>query len=155
MLAAARAPSRTLLCHQQVDFKRLAEGGKEFEWERPLVCPRCHSCRLWGHGFVYRWFDGFASPLPLARFQCQDCGCIIQMRPDGYWPRCQATIDFIWKTLSRRIETLHWPPAVTRQRAGHWLSWLIRWIRRRGGQDFPSLFDAISFCRTENVSLVA
>ncbi|NOY53666.1 MAG: hypothetical protein GXP58_08600 [Deltaproteobacteria bacterium] len=72
---------------------------------RPGSCPRCHSDRLWGHGFVERLFDGFSVPLLIRRYRCSLCGCIITLRPDSHFPRIQAPKEEIRSALSHRIAT--------------------------------------------------
>ena len=52
-------------------LKEIFEQGKDYMWEKPKVCPKCKSCRLWGHGFVLVNFTvkiprGLSAPLPTA-----------------------------------------------------------------------------------------
>ena len=42
-----------------VILKQLFHLGRFFPWPKPERCPRCGSHRLWGHGFVAAYFDGF------------------------------------------------------------------------------------------------
>ena len=49
-----------LILHYPVDVKRLAEEGKEYVWLKPTRCPRCQGVRLWGHGYVFCYFEGFS-----------------------------------------------------------------------------------------------
>jgi ferrous iron transport protein B len=44
-----------------VSIKEIVAKGRDFPWPRPDVCPRCHGHRVWGHGFVAAFFDGFAA----------------------------------------------------------------------------------------------
>ena len=66
--------------------KHLFKVGRGFLWPRPERCPRCDG-RIWGHGFVSGYFDGYDQPLWLKRYQCPDCGCVIRMRPRDYFQR--------------------------------------------------------------------
>ncbi len=46
---------------------------------RPLNCPHCNGCKLWGHGCYYRkadrgpGADGALNPVAIARFLCAAC----------------------------------------------------------------------------------
>ena len=117
-----------LLLFVDVSVKRIFEEGKGFPWPRPPNCPRCHG-RIWGHGFVEAFFDGFPKALLLRRYRCADCGLTLRLRPQGYWPRFQASIQAIRDSLSHRLRFFRWPPMVSRQRGGHWLRSLIRQVR--------------------------
>ena len=110
----------------QVKLNEIYRLGRHFHWAKPECCPRCHSGRLWGHGFVAACFDGFCRQLWLRRFRCPDCCCIIRMKPSGYFARFQATIDTIRGCLLTRLRGARWPkgPATSRQR--HWLAALKR-----------------------------
>ncbi len=48
--------------------------GKLYPWPRPGWCPRCGSARLWGHGFVLRYFDGCGGAHPMKRWRCLTAG---------------------------------------------------------------------------------
>jgi len=109
-----------------VKLNRIFVQGRNFQWTKPDCCPRCLSQRLWGHGFVAAFFDGFNQALLLRRFRCPDCGCIIRMKPWGYFHRFQAPIATVRSCLQARLSGGKWPkgPSTCRQR--HWLSALKR-----------------------------
>ena len=75
------------------------------------------------------FFDGFAQALLLRRYRCVDCGLTLRLRPQGYWPRFQASIQAIRDSLFHRLTFHCWPPFLARQRGGHWLRSLIRQAR--------------------------
>jgi hypothetical protein len=81
---------------------------------------------VWGHGFVFAYFDGFSEGVLLRRYRCPGCGCVIRLRPKGYFPRFQASLDTIRFSLSRRLNRGRWPPGLSRSRQRHWLSALRR-----------------------------
>ena len=81
----------SLVIFVQLAVKQLFEVGRDFLWPKPERCPRCGG-RIWGHGFVPAYFDGYDQPLWLKRYQCPDCGCVIRMRPRDYFQRFQASI---------------------------------------------------------------
>lgn len=117
-----------LLLRVDVCVKKIFEVGKQFPWPRPPDCPRCHG-RIWGHGFVPAYFDGFADVLFLRRYRCPDCKLTLRLRPLSHWPRFQASIATIFHCLTHRLRFGRWPAGLSRQRQGHWLRSLIRQVR--------------------------
>jgi hypothetical protein len=107
-------------------LNEIYEQGCKFNWTKPDRCPRCNSVRLWGHGYVRAYFDGFSQGLLLRRFRCPDCGCIIRMKPKGYFRRFQAPIHTIRSCLIRHISGKKWHDALSKSRQRHWLSALKR-----------------------------
>ena len=63
--------------------------GKKYPWKKPLRCPRCASPRLWGHGFVSRYFFGFSKALWIKRYRCPDCSHVFPLRPSEFYPGFQ------------------------------------------------------------------
>jgi putative transposase len=55
-----------------VNLNEIFSQGRKFKWVKPCNCPRCGSVRLWGHGFVLAYFDGFTHGLLLRRFRCPE-----------------------------------------------------------------------------------
>ncbi len=113
-----------LLLQVDVCVKEIFEQGKLFPWPRPPDCPQCHG-RLWGHGFVTAYFDGFAGVVFLRRYRCRDCRLTLRLRPLSHWPRFQSSISTILNSLSHRLRLGTWPSGLKRQRQGHWLRSLI------------------------------
>ena len=109
-----------------VKLKDIDEQGRNFHWPKPPDCPRCCSVRIWGHGFVLAYFDGFAFGLWLRRYRCPDCNCIIRMKPEGYFPRFQASIETIYSCLKQRLCTGRWNRDLSTSRQRHWLAALKR-----------------------------
>lgn len=108
-----------------VCVKRVFDLGRRFPWPKPKGCPRCRG-RIWGHGFVAAYFDGFDEPLWLRRYRCRDCRRVFRLRPKAYWSRFQAPISIIRKSIAQRLQTGRWPRDLSRSRQGHWLRALIR-----------------------------
>lgn len=121
-----------------VSIKELVAKGRDFPWPRPKVCPRCDGNRVWGHGFVTAFFDGFADQVLLRRYRCPDCRCVIRMRPSGFFKRFQASIDAICSSIAYRLEKGRWPPGSSRTRQGHWLRSLYRKTFAHRGQESKS-----------------
>jgi hypothetical protein len=104
-----------------LDIALLLRRMKAFDWPRPQRCPNCQSFRIWGHGFVYRLFDFSKKAVPMQRHRCVDCGCIIELRPEGFSPRFQAAIDTIRKSIVSMVRLGKPLKGISRQRQGHWL----------------------------------
>ena len=123
------APSKKpdiLILFVAAQVKEIFDLGRDYPWPRPRLCPRCEGSRLWGHGFVEAFFDGFDESIVLRRYRCPVCDCVIRLRPAGYLSRFQASIESIHSRLSHRIRCGRWPPGLCRQRQGHWLRALRR-----------------------------
>ena len=110
-----------------VDLKKICEQGRCYSWPRPPGCLRCHNWRIWGHGYVERYFDEFVAALPLKCYRCPACGCVITLRPESHFTRIHASKKAIRFHLFHRLETSRWPPSLLpRSRLRHWLSNLKR-----------------------------
>lgn len=120
--------------------KEILRLGRKYPFLRPRSCLRadCGSSRIWGHGFVERYFDCCDGPVELRRWRCPDCGAVYCMRPFGYWPRHHAPIRLILKSLCRRVLRGFWDRSlgVSRQRQDHWLRALKRNIPSFLGMSF-------------------
>ena len=103
------------------EVKEIFEKGKAYQWSKPAICPCCKASKVWGHGFVGSFFDGFSGFVFLRRWRCPSCQCVIRARPCGYFPRFQAAIEEIRSRLSSRISEGHWLPGLSRARQGNWL----------------------------------
>ena len=109
-----------------VKIKEIIEKGTDYSWTKPAICPRCKESKVWGHGHVPAWFDGFNEALYLRRYRCPVCGCVIRMKPSGYFKNFQASIETIRSSISHRLKTGRWPPGLSHTRQGHWLRALIK-----------------------------
>ena len=110
-----------------VVLKDLFKLERNYPWPMLDTCPRCRASGLWGHGYVTAYFDGFSMPLIIKRYRCPSCGCVIRLRPKGYFSRIQTPIKTIRLNIYLRIRTGRWPPGLTRNRQGHW----VRALKRR------------------------
>ena len=111
----------------------IAREGRSFKWERP-VCP-CGSPKVWGHGYVPRFFSCLVKALLLKRFRCPACRKIFTMMPEGYDRRYQTPRIVISHAIYSRLAERRWPQGVPRQRASHWL----RTFLKRSRMDHPGL----------------
>jgi hypothetical protein len=112
-----------------VKLKELFKKERNYPWQKPDSCPCCNSCRLWGHGFAEAIFDGFIRPLLLKLYRCPDCGCVIRLRPKGYFKRFQASIEMIRSSIACKSAQNRWLPGISRSRQCHWFRSLCKRIK--------------------------
>jgi len=107
----------------EIDLKQINEQGRDYSWSRPESCPRCSNWRVWGHGYVERYFDGFVEVLLLKCYRCPHCGCVLTARPATHFPRVRSSIKTIRSHLRQRLSSGRWPPSsLSRSRLRHWLA---------------------------------
>ena len=121
-----------------VVLKEIYEKGRDYLWPRPEVCPCCKARRLWGHGFVLAYFDGFASGVLLRRYRCSQCRCVIRLKPQGYFDRFQSSIETIRAIICDLVEKKLSFSGVSRTRKAHWLKALKRKARAYFGDPFEN-----------------
>jgi len=123
-----------------VSVKEIFRLGRKYPFLRPRSCLRegCGSTRIWGHGFVVRYFDECDGAVELRRWRCPDCGTVYLMRPFGYWPRHHVPVRIILKSLCHRVLRGFWNsgPGISRQRQDHWLRALRKNIPAFLGMSF-------------------
>lgn len=125
-----------------VRLKKLFELGRDYPWPKPDSCPRCSSCRLWGHGYVLAYFDGYDQSFTLKRYRCPDCGCVIRLRPKGYFRRFQASIVSIRSSIISKAGCGRWIGGIERTRQRHWFTALLRKIRAHLTDSWSQGFEA-------------
>lgn len=98
-------------------------------------------------------FTGFIRALRLRRYRCPSCGCIIRLRPKGFFSRHQSAAATIRDTLFARLDTGYWPRGCVTSRARNWLRALKRQSLAVLG--VPALADLIAaFDRLVNLGRV-
>jgi hypothetical protein len=122
----------------EVELKQIVEQQRDYRWPRPESCPRCHECRLWGHGFVMAYFDESRAAVYLKRFRCPGCRCVMRLRPKGYFKRFQASIQQIYSCLRQRLIAGRYEPGISRSRQRHWIRALQRRVAAYLGEGFRS-----------------
>lgn len=152
------APDKTLRCakHQKggemilpvvAILKEICEKGREYLWPKPKACPKCGAGRLWGHGFVAAYFDGAVEGIYLRRYRCPDCGCVVRLKPAGYFKRFQASIEAIRSCVCGRCDKARSRVVVSRTREGHWFRALKRKAKAYLGDSFgggvPEAFEQL------------
>jgi len=121
--------NQTMVIFSAVKLKELFKKGRDYPWQKPNICPCCNSCRLWGHGYAPANFDGFIRPLLLKLYRCPDCGCVVRLRPNGYFKRFQASIETIRSSIACKAATNRWIAGVERTRQCHWFRYLCKRIK--------------------------
>jgi hypothetical protein len=116
-----------------VNLKQLFKYQRKYPWPRPDTCPKCGVGGLWGHGFVLAYFDDLSAGVFLRRFRCPHCGCVIRLRPKGFFRRFQASIATIRFSLARRLAGGRYLPGISASRQRHWLNGLVRNVAARLG----------------------
>jgi len=134
----------------------LARLGKDFKWEKPSICPCCENSKLWGHGFVKCYFNGFSHSLWLKRYRCPSCNSVITVKPSGYWSRFKSSVQTIYNTLSYRFLYKKWPLSISRQRAGNWMRAFIKNIKMLIYDRFGSEpFKILQICFEKNINFLS
>lgn len=119
-----------------VKLKQIFYKQRGYPWPRPEPCPRCQEPRVWGHGFVAAYFDEYPRALFLRRYRCPVCGCVIRLRPKGYFERFQASIQRIYGSLRQRIVSGRYDLGLSRSRQRHWMCALRRQVAAALGEGF-------------------
>jgi hypothetical protein len=110
------------------DVKNVQESGKSYEWPRPDRCPHCFGVRIWGHGFVLAFFECLLAGLYLRRYRCPCCGCVMRMKPSGYFRGFSVTVVKIRSSVASRVSGGAWLKGLSRSRQRHWLRALMRQV---------------------------
>jgi len=118
-----------MIIFSAVKLKELFEKERDYPWQKPKNCPRCNSRRIWGHGFGEANFDGYDRALLLKLYRCPNCGCVIRLRPRGFFKRFQASAETIRSSITLKSTSNRWLPGISRSRQGHWLRALEKRIK--------------------------
>ena len=134
-----------MVLHVAVDVKHLFELGKTYPWPRPPRCLSCGSVRLWGHGYVRRYFEGFVYPLWVKRFRCPDCSCVYTLRPDLFYPRFRYSLVTILASIVARLTEHRWLSCLPRQNQQYWYAgFRLQAIRFTNVPDVAALEQVLS-----------
>jgi hypothetical protein len=125
--------NKAMIIHEFAKLNEIFEKGRDYPWKRPSACPGCNCHKIWGHGYVGACFDGFAALLWLRRYRCPDCGCVIRLRPRGFFSRFQAPVATIRRSIANRLHEDKWLPGISRTRQAHWFRALGRRVAARFG----------------------
>lgn len=103
-----------------INFKKLISSGKNYPWEKPDHCPNCGSAKLWGHGYVRRYFDGYNNAVWIKRYQCPLCKSVHTCRPVSHYARIQSSRSIVITVLSLKIIFNKFLNGLSRQRQQYW-----------------------------------
>ena len=120
-----------MLVHTDVPLALVVKDGKDFNWNRPSC--NCGGEKVWGHGYVARFFAGIVAAVLLKRYRCPNCRRVFIMMPEGYAPRYQTPARVMCDALASRLMHRGWPRGLPRQRGWHWLRKFLAICR----MDFP------------------
>jgi hypothetical protein len=112
-----------------VKLKELFKKERNYPWTRPKSCPRCNDYKVWGHGYTQAIIDGYKQPLLLKLYRCPVCGCVIRLRPEGYFKRFQAPVETIRSSIACKSTTDRWLSGIIPNRQRHWFRALQRRVR--------------------------
>ena len=111
---------RPLVLYAAVAVKELRDLGRQYPWQRPTHCPSCRSDRLWGHGFVPRYFEPYHEAFIIKRYRCPDCNAVHTLRPKPYAQGCRYPLVVMLQCLMSKVESDHWSNALPRQLQQAW-----------------------------------
>jgi len=101
--------------------------------------------RLWGHGYVRRYFDGYVYPLWVKRFRCPDCSCVYTLRPDLFYPRFRYSLVTILASIVARLTEHRWLSCLPRQNQQYWYAgFRLQAIRFTNVPDLAALEQVLS-----------
>jgi hypothetical protein len=109
-----------LILYLSVDFTELQILGKAYRWPRPRNCFRCNGTRVWGHGYVQRFFDEAPDALWMKRWRCPDCSAVYTVRPHTHWRGFWASQATILSSLVTKASEHRWLSMVSRERQQYW-----------------------------------
>jgi len=112
-----------------VKLKELFKKERDYPWPRPESCPRCNDYKVWGHGYAQANFDGYKEPLLLKLYRCPVCGCVIRLRPAGYFKRFQAEVKTIRSSIFQKEKHNKWLSGISCTRQRHWFIALQRRVK--------------------------
>ena len=132
-----------MILYSKICFKELSEQDRNFNWGTH-DCEKCQR-RMWGHGFVSRYFAELASAVLLKRYRCPGCRSVVTTRPEGYLARVRSSVASIYTSLALRLSTGSWGASESRQRCGHWLGKFVTMVRMDFG-DASDLQAVLEIC---------
>jgi hypothetical protein len=130
-----------MIFRYKITVTELAKAGKNFNW-LPHQCEKCQR-KMWGHGYVARYFSGHCNQIYLKRYRCPDCHSVVTARPEAYWTRLRSSVQAIYDAIRERLQIGKWPDTCPRQRGGHWLKRFMSFVRMEG---YSQPLSCLDFC---------
>ena len=109
-----------LIVYATVSVRDLHALGRRYPWQRPTYCPSCRSDRLWGHGFVLRYFEPYHEPFFVKRYRCPGCNAVHTLRPKPYAQGYRYPLIVMLQCLMEKVEADRWSRALPRQLQQTW-----------------------------------
>jgi hypothetical protein len=140
-----------LILYFSINVKSLFESGKKYPWEKPEKCPACKGTKIWGHGFVLRYFHEYIEGLWIKRYRCPDCKTVHTARPDLYFSRFQYKIQDIKQSLLQKLSSNgKWIKSLAYQTQQYWLAGLKIQSSRQTNTKFPCV-DTVKILFSANI----
>jgi ribosomal protein S27AE len=89
--------------------------------------------RVWGHGYVARYFDGEPERLWMKRWRCPACGAVLTVRPSTHWRRFLCPWWLILASLMQKVLQGRWLSLCGRQRQQYWGTGYLKQRQLAGG----------------------
>lgn len=142
MVAAQIPPKgdKKTLLSCRINLEKLQALEKDFPWIHPKKCPACKSTRLWGHGYVLRFFYGFAFGLWMKRYRCPDCHRVHTVKPSQFGYRQSHPRNLIHRSVACKILGKPFLPILTHQLQQFWLKRFFYQNQRHSNWDDPADF---------------
>ncbi|MBU0972406.1 MAG: hypothetical protein KKC20_17280 [Proteobacteria bacterium] len=115
-----------MILNVKAEIKQIFKLGKKFKWHKPVKCQKCNESKLWGHGFVLSFFDGFDQGIYLRRYRCPYCHAVFKLKPKGYFKRFHADIKLIFLSILHRVFNNRYLPGLSWSRQHFWFTALKR-----------------------------
>jgi hypothetical protein len=141
-----------LILYLSVDCSEISTSGKEYRWPRLRRCPRCGGTRLWGHGYVPRYFGSRAGPLWMKRWRCPECRAVHTARPWQYWRGFIVRASAIHASIVRKLAGKRWMHSFSRQRQQYWYAGFARQQLARPGLSPEELLGGRSIAATHSLT---
>ena len=139
--------THAIIVYISIDFNKLEEKKKEYPWPRLGRCPSCKGTRVWGHGYVLRYFDGHEAGVWLKRYRCPECRAVHTVRPETHYRGFWASIARILDSLLEKATSNQWLKGSSRQRQQYWWRGFVKQASRKRnpqGDPLAVLFKLVS-----------
>lgn len=123
--------THTIIVYVSIDFNKLQEKKKNYPWPRLDQCPSCEGTRVWGHGYVLRFFDGYETGVWLKRYRCPECKAVHTSRPETHYRGFWASWKTILLCLFEKGTNNRWLSVLSRQRQQYWWGGFVKQASRQ------------------------